>query len=55
MSFLGWVALTGALLLVMALSSAWVQRLPISTAIVYLAVGMLLGPLGLGALSFDLA
>ncbi len=55
MDFLDWVALGGVLCLLMALSSAWVRRLPISTPIVYLGVGLLLGPLGLGLLSVDAA
>ncbi|MEO7962466.1 MAG: cation:proton antiporter, partial [Gemmatimonadaceae bacterium] len=44
MSFLAWMSLTGALLLLMALSSAYVRRLPISTSIIYLALGVALGP-----------
>jgi NhaP-type Na+/H+ or K+/H+ antiporter len=54
MSFSGWVALTGALLLAMALSSAWIRRLPVSTAAIYLVVGCLLGPWGFGLLNIDL-
>lgn len=49
------MAISGALLLVMALSSAHVRRLPISTSIVYLAVGVAIGPLGLGLVRLDLA
>lgn len=55
MTFLGWVSLVGVLLLLMALSSAWVRRLPISTGIIYLLVGLILGPLGLGLLHLDAA
>ncbi len=54
MSFSGWVAIIGALLLTMALSSAWIRRLPVSTAAIYLAVGCLLGPWGFGLLNIDL-
>ena len=47
-SFTSWVALVGALLLFIALSAVHLQRLPISTAIVYLLVGLALGPAGAG-------
>jgi NhaP-type Na+/H+ or K+/H+ antiporter len=53
LTFIGWMAVTGMLLLVMALSSAFLRRLPISTAIVYLLVGVALGPLGLAWLRID--
>src|SRR5687767_9127775 len=53
MTFIGWMAVAGVLLLIMALSSALLKRLPISTAIVYLAVGLALGPVGLGWLRLD--
>lgn len=55
MSFLGWMALTGALLLMMALSSALIRRLPVTTSAIYLALGAALGPLGLGLLRIDIA
>jgi len=54
MSFNGWLAIVGALLLAMALSSAWIRRSPVSTAAIYLAVGCLLGPWGFGLLKIDL-
>ncbi len=54
MSFSGWLAVVGALLLAMALSSAWISRLPVSTAAIYLAVGCLLGPWGFDLLEIDL-
>jgi NhaP-type Na+/H+ or K+/H+ antiporter len=54
LSFSGWLAIAGALLLAMALSSAWIRRLPISTAAIYLGVGCLLGPWGFGLLQIDL-
>ena len=54
MSFFGWMALSGALLLMMALSSATLRRLPISSAIVYLLVGLALGPLGFGRMTLEL-
>lgn len=36
MSFVGWVALIGALLLAMALPSVTLLQLPVSTAVLYL-------------------
>jgi NhaP-type Na+/H+ or K+/H+ antiporter len=54
MSFLGWMALAGGLLLLMALSSAYLRNLPISTSAIYLALGVAIGPLGFGWLRIDL-
>ncbi len=54
MSFIAWLALGGALLLTMALSSALIRRLPISTAAIYLCVGCAIGPWGLDLLRIDL-
>jgi NhaP-type Na+/H+ or K+/H+ antiporter len=48
MSFLGWMGVAGLLMLLMALSSAFLRRLPITTSGVYLAIGILIGPVGLG-------
>lgn len=53
MTFEAWITLVGVLLLAMALSSAWVQRLPISTAAIYLAVGALIGPWALDLVRVD--
>lgn len=53
MTFIAWIALVGAVLLVMALSTAVLQRLPVSTALIYLVLGMVIGPLGLGLTGFD--
>jgi sodium/hydrogen antiporter len=53
-TFLGWITIGGALLLTMALSSAWIQRLPVSTASIYLGVGILIGPWGFDLLRLDL-
>lgn len=39
-----WFLLVGALLLFMGLTSATLKRLPITSAIIYLAVGLLVGP-----------
>lgn len=54
MSFLGWMTLAGVLLLLMALSSAHLRRLPVSTSAIYLAIGVALGPLGFGFLAIDI-
>ncbi|MFL6547769.1 MAG: cation:proton antiporter [Povalibacter sp.] len=54
MSFIGWMAIVGVFLLAMALSSAWIRRLPISTAAIYLGVGCALGPWGSHLLHIDL-
>lgn len=48
MTFLAWMGVAGLLLLTMALSSAFLRRLPITTSAVYLAIGILIGPVGLG-------
>jgi len=55
MSFTIWTAIVGILLLTMALSSAWIQRLPLSTAAIYLGVGCALGPWGFDLLHIDLS
>jgi sodium/hydrogen antiporter len=55
MAFSGWVTLCGVLLLSMALSSAYRRNLPISTALIYLGVGLVIGPLGLGWLTISIA
>ncbi len=43
-----WCTLAGALLIVMALASTVLARLPLSTAMLYLAVGAGVSPIGLG-------
>jgi len=53
MEFTDWMALVGMLLLTMALSSAWIRRLPISTAAIYLGVGCVIGPWGFDLLRID--
>ena len=54
MSFLGWMALGGLVLLLLALASAYLRNLPISTSTIYLALGVAIGPLGFGWLRIDL-
>ncbi len=53
MSFLGWLTFSGALLMLMALSSAYVRRLPVSTSIIYLVVGIAIGPIGFELATLD--
>jgi NhaP-type Na+/H+ or K+/H+ antiporter len=53
MSFTGWLTFAGVLLLLMALSSAFVRRLPITTSIIYLLTGVAIGPALLGWLRID--
>ncbi len=48
MTFLAWMGVAGLLLLLMALSSAFLRRLPITTSAIYLALGVAIGPVGLG-------
>ena len=54
MTFTLWFLIAGGLLLFMALAGSVLKRLPLSTAMVYLAVGLGLGPLGLGLLDLDI-
>lgn len=53
MSFGVWMLLMGTLLLVMALVQPAIQRLPITGTIVYLGVGILLGPSALNVIRID--
>ncbi|QLE58722.1 sodium:proton antiporter [Nostoc sp. TCL26-01] len=42
----------GLLLLIVTLGSGWISRLPLSFAIIYLVVGIILGPYGWGLIQF---
>jgi sodium/hydrogen antiporter len=53
MDFALWSVVVGLLLVLMALASTVLKRLPLSTAMLYLAVGLAVGPLGLDLLSPD--
>ncbi|MBU1225318.1 MAG: sodium:proton antiporter [Gammaproteobacteria bacterium] len=48
-----WFLLVGGLLLVRALTAPMLQRLPVTPAIVYLAVGLLVGPTVFGLFHFN--
>lgn len=54
MSFVAGLALVGGLALAVALGSAYLRHLPLTTAALYLVVGVGLGPVGLGWLRVDL-
>jgi sodium/hydrogen antiporter len=53
MIFTWWFIVVGAVFLLMALSSSLLARLPLSTAMLYLAVGILIGPHALGLITID--
>lgn len=48
-----WFILIGCLMLARGLAATTISRLPFTSAIVYLGVGLALGPLALGIFSFD--
>jgi NhaP-type Na+/H+ or K+/H+ antiporter len=49
-----WFLLVGAVLVVMAFAGRWVARMPLSFALVYLAVGFAIGPDGVNLVAIDL-
>ena len=53
MIFAIWALIVGALLITMALSGTSLKRLPLSTAMLYLAAGVGLGPAGLALMAPD--
>jgi NhaP-type Na+/H+ or K+/H+ antiporter len=53
MDFAIWSVIVGLLLVLMALSGSVLKRLPLSTAMLYLAVGAAVSPWGLGLLPAD--
>jgi NhaP-type Na+/H+ or K+/H+ antiporter len=48
-----WFIVVGALLILMALSASVLKRLPLSTSMLYLGAGVLIGPLAFNLTSFD--
>lgn len=54
MNFSVWAIVIGLLLTTMAVASSWMERLPLSMAMLYLAVGVTIGPLGYALLDIDL-
>jgi NhaP-type Na+/H+ or K+/H+ antiporter len=55
MSFSIWVAVLGAVLLILALTSSYLRWMPVTTSVVCLALGIAIGPGGLMLLHLDLA
>jgi NhaP-type Na+/H+ or K+/H+ antiporter len=53
MTFAIWCVVVGVVLVVMALSGTVLKRLPVSAAMIYLAVGYALSPAGAGLLTVD--
>ena len=53
MPFFSWFVAGGLLLTIMALAGSVLKRLPLSASILYLGVGVLIGPLGLGMLTIN--
>ena len=50
MSFVAWVAVLGAVLLTLALTSSYLRWMPVTTSAVCLVLGIAIGPAGLGML-----
>ncbi|MCQ4318259.1 sodium:proton antiporter [Stutzerimonas zhaodongensis] len=53
MNFLEWMAVLGILLLILALASAYLRWLPVTTSLIYLGFGLLIGQLGVGLWDMD--
>lgn len=53
MNTAGWFLLVGGLLLAMGLTTSLLQRSPVTSAIVYLAVGLVVGPTGFNLFHFN--
>ncbi|WJN57397.1 sodium:proton antiporter [Pseudomonas sp. SO81] len=54
MSFSLWLMVLGTLLLILALTSAYLRLLPVSSSVLYLVFGLVIGPLGLELWQQDL-
>lgn len=53
MNFLEWMAVLGVMLLILALASAYLRWLPVTTSLIYLGFGLLIGQLGIGLWEMD--
>ncbi|WP_435018616.1 cation:proton antiporter [Tundrisphaera sp. TA3] len=53
MAFNAWFVVIGSLLILMALAGSTLKRLPLSSAMLYLAAGLALGPRGFGLIDLD--
>lgn len=54
MDFILWMAVLGAVLLLLALTSSYLRWLPVTTSVVCLGLGIAIGPSGLSLLHLDL-
>lgn len=54
MSFITWVAVLGAVLLTLALTSSYLRWMPVTTSAVCLVLGVAIGPAGLVLLRLDI-
>ena len=54
MSFTLWIAVFGAVLLILALTSSYLRWMPVTTSAVCLLLGLGIGPQGLGLLHLDI-
>ncbi len=54
MSFIVWLAVLGAVLLTLALTSSFLRWMPVTTSAVCLALGVAIGPAALGLLKLDI-
>jgi len=54
MTFVVWVAVLGAVLLTLALTSSYLRWLPVTTSAVCLVLGVVIGPAALGLLKLDM-
>ncbi len=53
MNFLQWMAVLGVLLMILALASAYLRWLPVTTSLIYLGFGLAIGQLGIGLWDVD--
>jgi sodium/hydrogen antiporter len=53
MSFSHWFLLLGGLLIAISLIASWLRRFPLTTTMLYLLVGLALGPFATGAIRID--
>lgn len=53
MSFLAWITLAGGLFLVMALLSVFLKRLPLSSSLIYISLGLVISPMWLDLIAID--
>ncbi len=54
MTFIVWLAMLGAVLLLLALSSSYLRWMPVTSSVVCLGLGVALGARGLGLVQLDL-